>query len=165
MSRIRILAILVAVLIMPTAILAQAPTVRNASVLLPDCPYRRCELTYIPGRFGGRLEVGVGGPSEISAGFSGGGIVRAVSAVPEAERIARRGQAFQGTANTIRVLAVVGTAVLWRLAVRSPEPGLARLYSASAGAFAFFVAPLVPQSIAYDEFHRATDAYNRELGR
>lgn len=165
MSRVRIFATLVAVLVMPATITPQAPTVRNAAVLLPNCPYRQCEPTYVPGRFGGPLEVGVGSPSEISAGFSGGGIVLAVSAVPEAERIARRGQAFQGTANTIRVLAVVGTAVLWRLAGRSPEPGLARLYSASAGAFAFFVAPLVPQSIAYDEFHRATDAYNRELGR
>ncbi len=155
----------VLVTLMPAVSTAQAPTMRNATVLLPDCPYRQCELTYVPGRFGGRLEVGVGGPTEISAGFSGGGIVRAVAAVPDAARIASRGQAFQGTANTLRVLAVVGTAVLWRVAGRSPDPRLARVFTAGAGVTAFFLFPVIPQSMACDEFHQATDVYNRQLAR
>ena len=165
MSRSRIATIVGTAFVIPAVIAAQAPTVRNAAVLLPDCPYRRCELTYIPGRFGGRLEVGVGVLSEIGGGFSGGGIVQAVAAVPEAARIARRGQVFQGGANTIRLLAVVGTVVLWGVAARSPEPSLARLFGTGAGLTVFFVAPLVPQSVAHDEFGRSTDAYNRELAR
>jgi hypothetical protein len=39
------------------------------------------------------------------------------------------------------------------------------LFAGGAGLTAFFIFPVVPQSRAYDEFHRATDAYNRELAR
>jgi hypothetical protein len=144
---------------------SQAPTLRNASVLLPNCPYRQCELTYVPGRFGGRLEVGVGVQSVISGGFSGGGIVDAVSAVPEAERIARRGRALQTTANTIRLASVMGTAALLLAARRTNEPGIARLLAITLGGTSFLIAPMVPQDMAHDRFAEAADAYNRELAR
>jgi hypothetical protein len=151
--------------LMAAAAVGQSPTVRNATVLLPDCPYRQCELSYVPGRFGGHLEVGVGVLAEIGGGPTGAGIVRAVAAVPAAARIARAGQRAQTSATAIRVVAVVATAIAWQQAGKTLDPQLARLFIGTGGLLLFSVGPLVPQDMAHDRFGRAADAYNRELGR
>jgi hypothetical protein len=132
---------------------------------VPDCPYRQCELTYRTGAFGGRLEVGEHALTTIGGGFGSGGIVRAMSAVPEAARIARRGRVAQVTASTLRVLVVAGTVVGWHAAGRSLDPPLARLFIGAGGVLYFGLVPFVPQSIAHGQFQRATEVYNRELGR
>jgi hypothetical protein len=116
----RVLSLTLTSLMLVFDLAAQSPTVRNAAVLPFDCPYRQCELTYRTGAFGGRLQVGVDARSEIGSGFTGGGIVRAMSGVPQAARIGRR---------------------------------------------AHVTVPLIPQSIAHNQFGRATDVYNRALGR
>ena len=161
----RIAALPLVAMTLATVLQSQAPTRENARGPLTDCPYRRCELTYVPTLFGGRLEVGVGVLSEVGGGFAGGGIVNAVSAVPEARAIAERGQLLQGSAQVIRIAAVIATAVLFQRTRNGSDPAIARSLAIGFGAGLFALGPLVPQAMARDRFIEATDAYNRRLPR
>lgn len=145
---------------------AQGPTVVAAQSALGRCTYETCAIRLDRSFVGGRrINSGLEGVS-VPMGFVGGGLVRAVDAVPRALDEASRGRRNAIKATVVGVIA--GLALAYSLEGARGDPLLwndAQVFGGILAAGAATVVTVQQSIYAERHFSRAIWLYNRELPR
>lgn len=146
---------------------AQGPTLDNARGVLQGCTYDSCALRLSTHLFRGvTVRKGLSGPEE-QMGFAGGGIVRAVAAVPSAATEAAIGHRRYRRGGIFTLVGTIASSTLAVLAVRDANSRtLTRNLWIGAGVMGgatFYGGTLIARGD--ESFSRALWLYNREIPR
>ncbi len=156
---------LISATVLASTLVAQAPTLAAAQAGARACTYATCSLRLENGGFSGpRIRVGLDGAAT-KVGFTGNGIVTAVSAVPAA-----LGEATVGHASSVRgrTIGLVTTSAgfLWMLIAAQSKNDNTRLTSIYGGISVGLIGGIfssVQMAKADQHFSRAVWLYNQTL--
>jgi hypothetical protein len=167
MLTVRAAVLLVSCVVSASSAYAQGPTIAAAQTALRGCTYEACALRISTGVFSGeRVSKGLMGQSE-PFGFGGGGLVRAVNAVPSALKEAQAGRGLRIKGSVITVISALASGILTVAALREANSdALTRNLWIATGVSTvatFYGGALVSRS--EEHFSRAVWLYNKELPR
>ena len=156
---------LVTATVLASPLVAQAPTMSAAQAGARACTYASCSLRLENGGFSGpRIRTGLDGEAT-KVGFTGNGIVTAVSAVPSALTEANLGHSASVRGRTIGVL-TTSAGFLWMLIAAQSKNDNTRMTSIYGGISVGLIGGIfsaAQMATADQHFSRAVWLYNQTL--
>jgi hypothetical protein len=158
---------LVTATLLASPLVAQAPTISAAQSGARTCTYASCSLRLENGGFSGpRIRTGLDGEAT-KVGFTGNGIVTAVSAVPAALAEANMGHSASVRGRTIGFV-TTSAGLLWMLVAAQSKNDNTRMTSIYGGISVGVIGSLfsaAQMARADQHFSRAVWLYNSALTR